>query len=177
MEFNATPISGAVVIELTPLPDERGFFARSWCDDEFEAHGLETRIAQCNVSYNAKTGTLRGLHYQAAPYEAAKLVRCTAGAIHDVIVDLRPHSPSFKRWFAVELTARNRRMLYVPAEVAHGFVTLEDATEVFYQESQRYDPASARGVRWDDAAFGIVWPVPIRVISERDRQHADFPSR
>lgn len=174
MKFNATPIAGAVIVELTPLLDERGFFARSWCQDEFKAHGLETRIAQCNISYNAKSGTLRGLHYQVAPSEEAKLVRCPRGAIHDVIVDLRPRSTSFKRWFGVELTASNRRMLYVPEGVAHGFVTLADDTEVFYQASQRYDPARYRGVRWDDPAFGIVWPVPIVQISERDRQHADF---
>ena len=174
MKFNATPISGAVTIELTPLVDERGFFARSWCHDEFKAHGLETRIAQCNISYNAKSGTLRGLHYQVAPYEEVKLVRCTRGAIHDVIVDLRPRSPSFKRWFAVELTDSNRRMLYVPEGVAHGFVTLADDTEVTYQVSQLHNPACYRGVRWDDPAFGIVWPVPIVQISERDRQHAHF---
>ena len=176
MHFDATPITGAVIIELTPLLDERGFFARSWCQDEFKAHGLETRIAQCNISYNARSGTLRGLHYQAAPSEEVKLVRCTRGAIHDVIVDLRPRSPSFKRWFAVELTASNRRMLYIPEGVAHGFVTLADDTEVFYQMSQPYDAACARGVRWDDPAFGIVWPVPIALMSERDRQHADFRS-
>jgi dTDP-4-dehydrorhamnose 3,5-epimerase len=174
MKFNSTPITGAVIIELTPLVDERGFFARSWCQDEFKAHGLETRIAQCNISYSAKSGTLRGLHYQVAPYEEVKLVRCTRGAIQDVIVDLRPRSPSFKRWFAVELTPSNRRMLYVPEGVAHGFVTLADDTEVFYQMSRLYDPACARGVRWNDPAFGIVWPVPIVLMSERDRQHADF---
>ena len=174
MKFNATPIAGAVIIVLTPLLDERGFFARSWCQDELKAHGLETRIAQCNISYNAKSGTLRGLHYQAAPYEEVRLVRCTRGAIHDVIVDLRPRSPSFKRWFALELTPSNRRMLYVPEGVAHGFVTLADDTEVFYQVSQLHHPALYRGVRWDDPAFAIVWPVPIVQISERDRQHADF---
>jgi dTDP-4-dehydrorhamnose 3,5-epimerase len=174
MKFNATPIPGAMIIELAPLLDERGFFARSWCENEFKAHGLATRIAQCNVSYNAKSGTLRGLHYQVAPYEEARVVRCTRGAIHDVIVDLRPRSPSFRRWSAVELTASNRSMLYVPEGVAHGFVTLADDTEVFYQASQPYVPACYRGVRWDDPAFGIVWPVPIVQISERDRQHADF---
>ena len=177
MQFDATPITGAVIIELTPLLDERGFFARSWCQGEFKAHGLETRIAQCNISYNARSGTLRGLHYQVAPSEEVKLVRCTRGAIHDVIVDLRPRSPSFKRWFAVELTASNRRMLYIPEGVAHGFVTLADDTEVFYQMSQPYDAACARGVRWDDPEFGIVWPVPIALMSERDRQHADFRSK
>jgi dTDP-4-dehydrorhamnose 3,5-epimerase len=174
MKFNATPIIGAVIVELTPMLDERGFFARSWCHDEFKAHGLEPRIAQCNISYNAKSGTLRGLHYQVAPSEEVKLVRCTRGAIHDVIVDLRPRSATFKRWFAAELTANNRRMLYVPQGVAHGFVTLADDTEVFYQMSQPYDAACARGIRWDDPEFGIVWPVPIAVMSERDRQHADF---
>jgi dTDP-4-dehydrorhamnose 3,5-epimerase len=176
MRFNPTPITGAVVIEPTLLVDERGFFARSWCHDEFKAHGLETRVAQCNISCNAKRGTLRGLHYQVAPSEEVKLVRCTRGAIHDVIVDLRPRSPSFKRWFAVELTDSNRRMVYVPEGVAHGFVTLADDTEVFYQMSQPYDPACYRGVRWDDPAFGIVWPVPIVQISERDRQFSDFRS-
>ena len=176
MKFEVTPITGAVIVELTPLLDERGFFARSWCHDEFKAQGLETRIAQCSISYNARRGTLRGLHYQVAPSEEVKLVRCTRGAIHDVIVDLRPGSPSFKRWFAVELTASNRRMLYIPEGVAHGFVTLADDTEVFYQMSRPYDAACARGVRWDDPEFGIAWPLPIAVMSERDRQYGDFRS-
>ncbi|MBI3899639.1 MAG: dTDP-4-dehydrorhamnose 3,5-epimerase [Gammaproteobacteria bacterium] len=174
MKFTATPISDAVIIDLTPLQDERGFFARSWCYDEFKANGLDPRIAQCNISYNTKQGTLRGLHYQASPYEEVKLVRCTQGAIYDVIADLRPSSPSFKRWFALELTAANRRMLYVPQGVAHGFITLTNDTEVCYQMSQVYSPDHARGVRWNDPAFGIVWPVAVVHISERDRSYVDF---
>jgi len=162
------------VIEPERLEDARGFFARSWCGREAEARGLNPRVVQCDISYNKKKGTLRGLHYQAAPHQEAKLVRCTAGAIYDVIVDLRRGSPTFTRHVAVVLSRENQKMLYVPEGVAHGFQTLEDDTEVFYQMSEFYSPAHARGVRWNDPAFGIAWPSADRTIHERDQSYPDF---
>ena len=172
MIFIETELKGAFIIEPEQLEDERGFFARTFDQKEFEAHGLNPRVAQCNISFNRKKGTLRGMHYQIAPYEEAKLVSCSRGAIHDVIIDLRPNSPTLKQWIAVELTAENRRMLYVPEGFAHGFQTLEDNTEVFYQMSEFYHPECAKGVRWDDPAFGIEWPrVEKRIISEKDLCH------
>jgi dTDP-4-dehydrorhamnose 3,5-epimerase len=162
--FTETELAGAFVIELERHTDERGFFARTFCQQEFEAHGLRAEVAQCNVSFNKRKGTLRGMHYQAAPFAEAKLVRCTAGSIYDVIIDLRPASPTFKRHFAVELSAENHRMLYIPDDFAHGFQTLEDDTEVFYQMAQRYSAEHARGVRWNDPAFGIEWPKGERII-------------
>jgi dTDP-4-dehydrorhamnose 3,5-epimerase len=168
MIFTETPLVGAFVVEPERIADERGFFARTWCVNEFAARGLETRLVQCNVSYNARRGTLRGMHFQAAPHEEVKLVRCTAGAIYDVIVDLRPGSPTRHQWFGVELTAANRLALYIPAGFAHGFQTLEDESEVFYQMAEFYHPESARGVRYDDPAFGIAWPLPVSVIGVRD---------
>jgi len=164
------------LIELEPLRDERGFFARSWCAREFVEQGLETRLVQCNISWNAWAGTLRGMHYQAAPHAEVRLVRCTRGAIYDAIVDLRQDSATYRRWYGVELTADNRRMLYVPEGFAHGFQTLSDDSEVFYQMSEFYHPESARGVRWDDPAFGIRWPRPPAKMSERDRAYADWAS-
>jgi len=172
--FAETKLEGAFVIEPERLGDERGFFARTWCRREFEAHGLNPRLVQCNVSFNRKKGTLRGMHYQAAPHEEAKLVRCTMGAIYDVIIDLRPDSPTFRQWTAVELTEDNRCMLYVPEGFAHGFQTLENDTEVLYQMSEFYHPESARGVRWDDPAFGIEWPIEQLTISSRDRSYDRF---
>ena len=175
MKFLETKLKSAYVIEIEPMEDERGFFARSWCLNEFKKYGLDPRLVQCNISYNKKKGTLRGMHYQAAPYEEAKLVRCTRGAVYDVIIDLRPLSVTFKQWIAVELSAENQKMLYVPEGFAHGFQTLEDSTEVFYQMSEFYYPEYARGVRWDDSAFGIEWPYcDLRIISERDKQYPDF---
>lgn len=174
MIFTEAPIPGAYVIDPERLEDERGFFARTWCQREFKAHGLNPGLAQCNISYNRRKGTLRGMHYQAVPHAEARLVRCTSGAIYDVIVDLRPDSVTFKRWFPVELTADNRRMLYIPEGLAHGFLTSRDDTEVFYQMSEFYTPGSARGVRWNDPAFGIEWPQEIQVIAERDRNYPDF---
>ena len=174
MIFRATSLAGAYVIEAERLEDERGFFARSFCRREFEAQGLVPDLVQCNISFNRRRGTLRGLHYQAAPHEEPKLVRCTLGRVHDVIVDLRPESETFKKHLAVTLSSENRTMLYVPAGLAHGFLTLEDDSEVFYQMAQFYHPASARGVRWDDPAFGIEWPAEPTVISERDRSYPDF---
>ena len=168
-------MKGAFLIDLEPHQDERGFFARSYCREEFASRGLNPSVAQCSVSFNRKKGTLRGMHYQSDPHEEAKLVRCTNGAIFDVIIDLRRDSPTFKRHFAAELTASNRRLLYVPEGFAHGFQTLADDTEVFYQISVPYHAASGRGVRWDDPAFRIPWPdVEARVISEKDRSYSLF---
>jgi len=174
MIFHPTKLPGVFEIRLETKPDERGFFARSWCQKELESQGLNPKVLQCNVSFNTHKGTLRGMHYQAAPYAEAKIVRCTHGAIHDVVVDLRPQSPTFKKWIGVPLTSANRHMLYIPEGCAHGFLTLEDQTEVFYQMSEVYNAESARGVRWDDQAFQIVWPAKVEVISERDRTYPDF---
>jgi dTDP-4-dehydrorhamnose 3,5-epimerase len=175
MLFTETTIPGAFVIDMEPSCDERGFFARAWCEREFAERGLRTRIAQCSVSYNARRGTLRGLHYQAPPCTETKVVRCTRGAIHDVLVDLRPDSKAFKGWFGCVLSVENRRMLYIPEGVAHGFQTLEDDTEVFYQISEFHAPEHGRGVRWDDPSFAIEWPpAERRIISARDRQYPDF---
>lgn len=174
MKFKETPLKGAYIIEMEPHRDERGHFARTWCRREFEAHGLSVSLAQCSTSFNLRRGTLRGLHYQAEPYAEAKLVRCTRGALYDLIVDLRPDSESFKEWFSVELTESNLMMLYVPEGFAHGFQTLEDETEVFYQISESYHPEYARGVRWNDPAFGFRWPVEEGLMSERDRNFPDF---
>jgi len=174
MIFTETGLGGAFVVELEKKEDERGFFARTWCREEFRARGLNPLLAQCGISYNERRGTLRGMHYQGAPHEEAKLVRCTRGAIHDVILDLRPNSPTFKRWVAVDLTAGEYPMLYVPEGFAHGFQTLEDDTEVFYQISEPYHPESARGVRWNDPAFGMEWPLEVSVISGKDASLEDF---
>jgi len=164
------------VIEPEMHEDDRGFFARTFCRREFEARGLNPQVVQCNVSFNKRKGSLRGMHFQASPYSEAKLVRCTAGSIYDVIIDLRPSSSAFRKHFGIELSARNRKMLYIPEEFAHGFQTLEDDTEVFYQMSQYYSPEHSRGVRWDDPAFGISWPPGERIIIERDRTYPDFHS-
>jgi dTDP-4-dehydrorhamnose 3,5-epimerase len=174
MIFKETQLAGVVEVRLDPRKDGRGFFARSWCEKEFMAHGLNPRLAQCNISFSARKGTLRGVHYQDEPYPEAKLVRCTQGAIYDVAVDLRPQSPTFKRWVAAVLSAENRHMLYIPEGCAHGHLTLTDNTEVFYQMSEFYYPESTRGVRFDDPAFQIVWPEKIEVISERDRTCPNF---
>ncbi|HUN56715.1 MAG TPA: dTDP-4-dehydrorhamnose 3,5-epimerase [Candidatus Binataceae bacterium] len=174
MKFVETELPGAFVIEPEPLRDPRGFFARTFCAHEFAGRGLDPRIVQCSVSFNHRHGTLRGMHYQSAPFEETKLVRCTAGSIYDVILDLRHSSPTFRRWIAVNLSAANRRMLYVPAGMAHGFQTLEDASEVFYQISQPYSPEHARGVRWNDPIFAITWPLADPALSERDRTYPDF---
>jgi dTDP-4-dehydrorhamnose 3,5-epimerase len=174
MKFNETKLPGVFELDLEPYSDERGLFARSWCQKEFEAHNVNPRLVQCNVSFNLQKGTLRGMHYQTAPFPEAKLVRCTRGAIYDVAVDLRPESPTFREWIGVTLTAENRKMLYVPEGCGHGFLTLENKTEVFYQMSEFYHPELARGVRWDDPAFQILWPATVEVISERDRTYADM---
>ena len=174
MIFTEINLKGAFIIEPERLEDERGFFGRTFCQEEFRAHGLNPRLVQCNISFNKKKGTLRGMHYQIAPHEEAKLVRCTMGAIYDVIIDVRADSPTFKQWVAVELTVENRRMLHVPEGFAHGFQTLADNTEVFYQMSEFYHPECARGVRWNDPAFGIEWPDDERIISAGDQQYPDF---
>ena len=168
MIFEPTPLAGAFLVRLEPVEDERGFFARSFCREEFRAHGLSGELAQCSVSYNHRRGTLRGLHYQAPPFAEAKLVRCTRGRIHDVMVDLRRGSSTFRRWWAVELSADNRDMVYVPEGLAHGFLTLEDHSEVAYQMSTPYRPESARGFRYDDPGFAILWPFPPTVVGARD---------
>jgi dTDP-4-dehydrorhamnose 3,5-epimerase len=174
MEFHQTKLKG--VFEITPerKPDERGFFARTWCQTEFAQHGLNSRLVQCSISFSPRKGTLRGMHYQAAPNAETKLIRCTQGAIYDVIVDLRPNSPTFKQWIAAPLTAENRKMIFVPEGCAHGFITQGENSEVFYQMSEFYSPDAARGVRYDDPAFAIVWPERVQVISERDRTYPDF---
>jgi dTDP-4-dehydrorhamnose 3,5-epimerase len=174
MIFHATPLPGVVVIEPELIQDERGWFARTFAKEDFEAEGLEPAVIHCNVSFNARAGTLRGMHYQAYPDAECKLVRCTKGAIYDVALDLRRDSNAYLRWHAVELTAENRLALYVPKGVAHGFQTLMDEAEVYYQMSAPYASESARGVRWDDPAFAIEWPDTDRIISERDRSYPAF---
>ena len=171
MKFVPTPFDGAFVVEPELLEDERGSFARSFCQEEFRAHGLDPVVAQCNISFNKRRGVLRGLHYQVKPHEEAKLVRCTRGAIWDVIVDLREGAPTRYQWFATELTADNRRALYIPPGFAHGFQTLADDSEVFYQMSAFYHPESARGVRWNDPVIGISWPLADPIVSPRDRSY------
>ncbi len=174
MIFRKTKLVSTFEIDLEPRADERGFFARTWCHEEFKKSGLNPRLVQCSISFNTRKGTLRGMHYQADPYVEAKVVRCTRGAIYDVVIDLRFDSPTFKEWIAVELTAEKRNMVYVPEGCGHGFLTLEDESEIFYQMSEFYNPESARGVRWDDPAFGIAWPEMVEVISERDRSYPNF---
>ncbi len=174
MIFNETNLKGAFIIDLNPHYDDRGFFSRSWCEHEFTDHGLNPALVQCNISYTKNKGALRGMHLQLPPFAEAKLVRCTQGKIYDVIIDLRSGSPTFLQWIGVELTAKNRRALYVPEGFAHGFQTLVDDTEVFYQMSQFYAPECARGYRWNDPAFAIKWPLPVSVISEKDACAPDF---
>lgn len=174
MIFRQASIAGAYVVELDPVHDERGFFARAYCEREFGEHGLATHFPQCNISFNRRRYTLRGLHYAAPPHREVKLVRCTRGAIFDVILDLRRHSPTCFRWYGIELGECTGRMLYVPEGVAHGFLTLQPATEVFYQMGAAYAPDAACGVRWDDPRFGIEWPRRPVVMSDRDRTLPDF---
>ena len=172
MRFVKTPLEGAYIVELDLIEDERGFFARSFCADEFRQHGLDNNIAQCNVSFNRKAGTLRGMHFQIEPHEEARLVRCTMGSIFDVIIDIRKTSPTRYQWYANELTSENRLGLFIPAGFAHGFQTLQDNCEVTYQMSASYHPASTRGLRWDDPELGIRWPLADPIMSERDRGFA-----
>lgn len=175
MIFRETSLKGAYIIEPERLEDVRGFFARSWCQKVFKKVGLNDNLVQCNISFNKKAGTLRGMHFQIHPYEEAKLVRCTMGSIFDVIIDLRKNSPSYKKYFGVTMTSENRKMLYVPEGFAHGFLTLEDKTEIFYQMTEFYVSKSAKGVRWNDHTFGIKWPQEIRIISKRDQNYPDYP--
>jgi dTDP-4-dehydrorhamnose 3,5-epimerase len=168
MIFTPTELRDAFLVEIEPRADARGFFARTWCHKEFEAHGLSTAVAQANTAVSPRKGTLRGLHYQEAPFAEVKLVRCTRGAVYDVIVDLRPDSPTYRRWIGLELSADNHRMLYVPEGFAHGYQTLSDDAELWYQTSQFYAPAAARGVRYDDPAFDMRWPLAVTVISDAD---------
>jgi len=175
MIFEETPLNGAYIIHPERLEDNRGFFARAWCKKEFEQHGLVANLVQCNISYNTSRGTLRGMHYQEKPYEETKLVRCTAGAITDVIIDIRPESTTYKKWISVELSAENRTMLYVPQGFAHGYVTLVDDAEVFYQVSEFYTPGVEHGIRWNDPQFQIVWPMGDNlVISGKDTSWPDY---
>ncbi len=174
MKFIEISLSGAFVVEPERIEDKRGFFARSWCRQEFVSHGCNPGLAQCSISFNRKKGTLRGMHYQVKPHEEAKLVRCTMGLIYDVIIDLRPGSPTIRKWFATELSAENRRMVYIPEGFAHGFMTLTDNSEFFYQISESHHPECARGIRWDDPAFGIRWPDGKKIIITKDLEYPDF---
>ncbi|MGC1616715.1 MAG: dTDP-4-dehydrorhamnose 3,5-epimerase [Candidatus Acidiferrum sp.] len=174
MIFKPTDLPGAYIIDPERHTDVRGYFVRTYCEKEFADYGLEPRVSQCSISFNRRKGTLRGLHYQAAPFQEVKVVRCNRGSIYDVIIDLRPDSPSYKRWFAAQLDEKNGTMLYIPKGFAHGFQTLADDTEVFYQMSQIFSPEHARGVRWNDPAFSIAWPEDERIILERDRNYSDF---
>lgn len=168
MIFTETILKGAFVIDPEPVRDERGMFARTWCQKEFEMRGLKATWVQENISVNTRKGTLRGMHYQIAPHKEAKLVQCMKGTIYDVIVDLRPASNTYCGYFSVVLSAENRRMLFIPETFAHGFLTLQDNSEVYYHMSEFYAPGSARGFRWNDPAFGIEWPEPISTVSEKD---------
>jgi dTDP-4-dehydrorhamnose 3,5-epimerase len=174
VKFQPAELPGAYLVEPELVRDERGFFARTWCQREFAERGLSDQLVQCSLSHNRRRGTLRGLHYQRAPHQEVKLVRCVRGAVYDVILDLREDSPARLQWQAFELTADNYRMLYVPEGVAHGFQTLADDSQLFYMMSAEHHPPSAAGVRWDDPAFGIRWPLPVSVISPRDRHYPDY---
>lgn len=174
MIFRETKLAGAFVIDLEPRTDDRGFFARTFCEREFAEHGLPIRFPQCNVSRNKAKGTLRGMHFQAAPHQESKLVRCVTGAIHDVVVDLRAGSPTYLAWVGVDLSAENGRALFIPEGLAHGFLTLEDHTDVFYHMGDFFRPEGAMGARWDDPRFGIEWPATPSVIAERDATYPDF---
>jgi dTDP-4-dehydrorhamnose 3,5-epimerase len=174
MIFTETPLVGAFIIDIAAIQDERGFFARTWAPEEFESRGLDATLVQCNLAWNQRKGTLRGMHFQRPPFEEVKIVRCTRGALLDVIVDLRRESPTFRQWTSVALDADSRRMLYVPKGFAHGYETLTDDVEVYYHVSAPYTPECAAGVPWDDPAFGIEWPSPPTLISEKDRSWPRF---
>jgi len=174
MKFKETKLKGAYIVEIKKEKDKRGFFARSFCRNEFESNGLNADFVQNNISSNSKKGTLRGMHYQVAPHEEVKLVSCLRGAIYDVIIDMRPSSSTYCRWVTIELTAENYRMLYIPVGFAHGFQTLKDNTVVFYQMSEFYHPKCARGVSWDDSMFSIKWPIKQLIISSKDKSYKSF---
>ena len=174
MIFTETKLKGAYILDLEKHGDDRGFFARSFCKKEFEQYGLVSDVVQTNVSHSVKKGTLRGMHYQLAPHQETKLVRCTQGALHDVIIDLRKDSPTYKQWIGVELTADNHKMLFVPRDFAHGFLTLEEHTEITYEVSEFYTPEAESGLRWNDPAFGIEWPATVHEISDKDANWPDY---
>ncbi|MFT2007814.1 dTDP-4-dehydrorhamnose 3,5-epimerase [Pontibacter sp. 13R65] len=174
MIFTETKLKGAYIVDIKRIEDDRGFFGRAWCKQEFEEVGLSTNVVQTNLSSNKKKGTLRGLHFQVTPHAESKLVRCTRGALYDVIIDLREQSPTYRQWIGVELTADSFRMLYVPENFGHGFITLEDNTDIMYQVTEYYAPAAERGIRYNDPAFNIEWPMEPLVISDKDLAHADF---
>jgi len=174
MIFLETDIKGVYVIEIKKLEDDRGFFGRSWCKNEMAAYGLNPNVVQQNTSLSVHAGTLRGMHYQKHPFEETKLIRCTKGAIYDVVIDLRPDSQTFRNWFGIELTEDNHKMLYVPEKFAHGFITLKENCEVTYLVTQFYTPGSEAGLRWNDKMFGIRWPMEVKVISEKDSSFPDF---
>lgn len=177
MKFSETAITGCFLIELEPRSDERGFFSRMYCADEFRCYGLDPHIAQINTALTIKTGTVRGMHFQIAPHADTKLLRCLNGAVYDVCVDLRPDSPSYCQWVSVELTAGNRHMLFLPAGTAHGYQTLTDNAEIMYTTNRKYAPESATGVRYNDPAFGVQWPLAVTEISDADRNWPDFRKR
>lgn len=174
MVFTRTRIPGAFLIEIEKRSDARGFFARAWCENEFHEHGIDVQFVQANIGFSEHAGTVRGLHYQLAPHEETKLIRCTRGAVFDVIVDLRTTSPGYKQWYGVELSEQNHRMLYVPGGCAHGYQTLTESAEVFYPVSTFFKPEAERGIRYDDPTFNIEWPIHVRVISEKDRAWTDY---
>ena len=168
MIFSKTMLVGVYIIDMEQIEDERGFFARSWCEKEFSLHEINSKFVQCNISFNKKMGTLRGMHYQAAPFEEAKLIRCIKGSVYDVVIDIQPNSPSFMKWFGVRLSADSYKLIYIPKGFAHGFITLEDNTELFYQMSEFYHPESANGIMWDDPKININWPEINKIISKKD---------
>ena len=174
MKFTQTKIEGVYIVEIEPKEDERGFFARTWCIDAFKEHNIDHELSQCSVSSNKKKGTLRGMHYQAEPHAESKLVRATKGSVYDVALDLRPSSKTFKQWISVELSAKNHKALFIPKGCAHGFQSLTDETEVLYMISNPYVPGFGRGVRWNDPAFGIRWPIAEPILADRDRDFPDF---
>ena len=174
MIFTETRLKGAFIIEIKKIEDERGFFGRAWCQKEFEEHGLNPNICQINASHTKKKGTIRGLHYQIDPYQEAKFIRCTRGRVFDLIIDLRPDSPTFMQWIGNELSSDSYKMVYVPENFAHGILSLEDNSEVYYPVTQFYTPGAERGIRWNDPAFNIKWPIDVEIVSEKDNSHPDF---
>jgi dTDP-4-dehydrorhamnose 3,5-epimerase len=177
LKFNETSLKGAYVIEVDKIEDNRGFFGRLWCEKEFKEYNLKTNLVQSNVSFSKYKGTLRGMHFQKSPFEETKLVRCTQGSMYDVIIDLRPESPTFTKWFGIELSAKNRKMLYVPENFAHGFVTLEDNSEVYYMVTEFYNDNAEGGIRWNDPSFKIHWPQEVKLISKKDSNHPNFNTK
>ncbi len=176
MKFSQTNLPGVILIDVEPINDERGMFARVWCKEEFKQAGLSTELSQFSISYNKSRGTLRGMHYQLPPHAETKVIRCTQGSVYDVVIDLRANSPTYKQWYGCELSAQNHRMLHIPEGLAHGFITLVDNTEMLYQISVSYAAQSAHGVRWDDPSFNINWPLLPMIISARDTSYPDFDS-